>query len=180
MTVFAQSVQLPSVSIDPLVKLVQIGEFGSAVAMLLLGFYLSWQASSAPMAEIPARKAVARQFMLVALAFFIVCVVVEITKLIIPEHHPKISAMITVPPLNESNYDEYGKIDIVGMDSTDQKPVIRHGSVLPQYFSIHDNSSFVIDLNGLVKKLSQDRQTSQVATKDLFPPADRVGAPGPK
>jgi hypothetical protein len=46
--------QLPALPTD-LFDLLKYDQFGAAVLMLVLGFYLYWRASNPPVAEIPAR-----------------------------------------------------------------------------------------------------------------------------
>jgi hypothetical protein len=137
-----------------------------------------WQASKAPLKDIPARKGVAKQFMFFAGAFFLLCCAVELVKLGIPDQHPIIDAMISVPPLEESDYEELGKIDILRVDSDKQD--IKHALSVPQYFSVHDKSEFVINLNPLVKKLGELKIMKQVVEQNLVSEAQNLGPGGPK
>jgi hypothetical protein len=161
---------------DLIINLVKIGEFGSAVAMLVLGFYLHWQASKAQLADIPARKGVAKQFMFFAVLFFIVCCVVELVKLAMPERHPGVTAVISVPPINDTNYEEYGKIDIVPLDPPDQKSQSPKHAGLPKYFTVHDSSQITIDVSGLTEKLKDTKR----ALDDNLTKGQVVGSDPPK
>jgi hypothetical protein len=164
------------ISPDLLLGLVKAGEFGSAVAMLILGFYLHRQASQAPLAEISARQGVAKQFMRYAALLFVLCCIVEVAKLLIPEPHPKVKAMIAVPPLNETNYEQYGKIEIVRLDSSDQKQDKQHASSFPSVFWIHDNSTITIDVSPLTTKLTDTKRvidSSVTKEKDVGPDAPK-------
>jgi len=158
------------ISGDVLVNLVKVGEFGSAVAMLLLGFYLHSQASNSPSPDISARKSVAKQFMAFAIIFFVVCCVVEIVKLRL-DPHPRVNAIIAVPPLNEETYEQYGKINIVRLDSMDQQLDTKHAGI-SQYVSLHDNSTITIDISSLTAKLKDTRRVidnSLTSTHDIGP-----------
>jgi hypothetical protein len=135
--------------LNALIDLVKLGEFGCAVAMLVLGFYLYWKAANSQLPDIPARKSVARQFMLFALILFLVCCAVELAKPLMPEPHPKVHAMITVPPLRDESYEKYGKINILSTGSPDQEPDAKHAKGSPQFFLVHENSVITIDLGGL-------------------------------
>lgn len=172
--------QIPGVPLDLLVDLAKIGEFGSAIAMLILGFYLHWQASKAPLSQIEPRKAVAKQFMVFAGAFFLVCCAVELAKLELPERHPTIHAGVEVPPLDASDYDEFGEIDIVRFDSDDQQKDTKQASSSPQYFSIHENSMIVVNLNSLVKKFNDMKTTKQVVENNLVTETKDLGPGDPK
>src|SRR5438270_615788 len=81
---------LPDFLSGGLVELLKLGQFGAAVAMLLLGFYLYWRALTKPVEEIPARKGVAQQFMTFAILFFILCSIGEIVKFLLPGSHPQV------------------------------------------------------------------------------------------
>src|SRR5439155_13009930 len=155
MAVVAQLPALPSDLFD----LLKYGQFGAAVIMLVLGFYLYWRAANAPAEEIQTRQLVGSQFMKVALLFFVLCSVAEMTKFLLPGAHPKVNAMISVPPLDEENFKEYGEVQIMMMDGQqqDKKQALDH----PQFFSFHDNATFTISLNRLTEKLDNVKRTKQ-------------------
>jgi hypothetical protein len=169
--------QLPAVPTD-LFDLLKYGQFGAAVLMLVLGFYLYWRASNAPVAEIPARQSVGRQFMLFAVGFFVLCSVAEMIKFLLPGAHPKVGAMISVPPLDEQNLKDYGDVQIIMVDGQqqDKKQALDH----PQFFSLHDNASITISLNRLVEKLNNVKRTKQVVENSLVAETNDLGPGKPK
>jgi len=144
--------------INSLIDLVKLGEFGCAVAMLVLGFYLYWKAVNSQSPDIPARKSVARQFMLFAIVFFLICCAVELAKPLVPEPHPQVHAMISIPPLRDDNYDRYGQIKIQSIDSMSQQVDAKHAQTSPQYFLVHENSVITIDLASLTAEFDDAKR----------------------
>lgn len=169
--------QLPALPKD-LFDLLKYGQFGAAVIMLVLGFYLYWRAANAPAAEISARQGVGRQFMGFAVLFFILCSVGEMIKFLLPGAHPKVGAMIMVPPLDEENFKEYGEVQILMVDGQqqDKKQALDH----PQFFLLHDNTSFTISLNRLIEKLNDVKRAKQVVENKLGAEASDFGPGKPK
>jgi hypothetical protein len=173
----AMVAQLPALPTD-LFDLLKYGQFGAAVLMLVLGFYLYWRASKAPVKEIRARQAVGRQFMIFAIVFFLLCSLAEMIKFLLPGAHPKVGAMIIVPPLDEENFKEYGEVQIMMMDGQQQekKQALNH----PQFFSFHDNATFTISLNRLTEKLDNVKRTKQVVETSLVKEASDLGPGKPR
>ena len=169
--------QLPALPSE-LFDLLKYGQFGAAVLMLVLGFYLYWRASNGPAAEIPARQNVGRQFMIFAIVFFVLCSFAEMLKFLLPGAHPKVGAMISVPPLDEQNFKDYGEVQIVMMDGQqqDKKQALDH----PQFFSLHDNASITISLNRLVEKLNDVKRTKQVVENSLAAETNDLGPGKPQ
>lgn len=159
-------------------ELLKYGQFGAAVLMLTLGFYLYWRASGAPVAEISARQNVGRQFMIFAVLFFVLCSAAETLHFLLPGAHPKVHAMISVPPLDEQNFKDYGEVEIVMMDGEQRDK--KQALVNPQFFLLHDNTSFTISLNRLVEKLKDVRTTKQVVENNLVKETKDLGPGGPK
>jgi hypothetical protein len=173
----AMVAQLPPLPTD-LFDLLKYGQFGAAVLMLVLGFYLYWRASNAPAREIQARRAVGSQFMIFAIVFFVLCSVAEMIKFLLPGAHPKVIAMISVPPLDEENFKEYGEVQIMMMDGQqqDKKQALNH----PQFFSFHDNATFTISLNRLTEKLDNVKRTKQVVETALVKETNDLGPGKPR
>ena len=173
--------QLPALPKD-FFDLLKYGEFGAAVLMLLLGFYLYYRAANTPVAaEVSTRQNVGRQFMVFALVFFTLCSLLQMAKFLLPGAHPQVSAMILVPPLDEEHFEEYGKVMIVISDGQVQseKPAFGHK---PQIVSLHDNTQFTISLSGLIEKLRQAKTATakQVVENDLGTQTNDFGAGKPK
>jgi hypothetical protein len=168
--------QLPVVPTDTLINLLKLGQFGAALAMLLLGFYLHWQASRAAPEEITLRRGVAYQFMCFSVCLFILCMIGEVANSVL-ERHEAITMSVIVPPLDESNYMEMGQIDIVKQhDGEPRDP--RHATAEAQLFTIHDGTIFTINLSKLISKLEEIKRAKQVVenvlpktTSDLGPGA---------
>ena len=173
----AKVAQLPTLPTD-LFDLLKYGQFGAAALMLVLGFYLYWRASNAPAKEIKARRAVGSQFMIFAMVFFVLCSVAEMVKFLLPGAHPKVGAMISVPPLDEENFKEYGEVQIMLVDGQqqDKKQALYH----PQFFSFHDNATFTISLNRLTEKLDNVKKTKQVVESALVKETSDLGPGKPK
>jgi hypothetical protein len=171
--------QLPALPKD-LFDLLKYGEFGAAVLMLVLGFYLYYRAANTPVAaEISTRQNVGRQFMVFALVFFSLCSLLDMVKFLLPPAHPQVSAMITVPPLDNQHVEEYGKVMIVISDGQVQSEKQALGDH-PQIFSLHDNTQFTISLSGLIEKLRQPKTAKQVVENDLGTQTNDFGPRQPK
>jgi hypothetical protein len=151
--------QTPSF-IDPskLVEFLKFGQFGAALAMLVLGFYLHWQASHSD-SLIEARQNVARQFMNYAIAFFILCALGEILSSVLPKPNRPVTVTVFVPPLDEKNSSEYGDIQIVRnyRAAKDRKPALGEG----QFFEIYDGTTFNISLQAIAEKLAEGKLKRQ-------------------
>jgi hypothetical protein len=164
---------LPTLPTDSLLNFLKYGQFGAAMAMLILGFYLSWAASNAPIDAIPAKKSVAYQFMVFAILFFILCSAGEIIKALLPELHPQVNVMITVPPMDDDNFKEYGEVEIVMLDGQQQDK--KRASDRPQLFTLHNGTAFTISLNRLVKKLTEVKTAKQVVENNLVAETPALG-----
>jgi len=162
-----------------LFDVLKYGQFGAAVLMLVLGFYLYYRAASAPAGQVERRQNVGREFMKFALVFFVLCSVLEMVKFLLPGAHPQVSAMIVVPPLDDKHYEQYGKVTIVVSDGQVQseKPALGDR---PQIFSLHDNTQFIISLTGLIEKLQETRRQKQVAENNLGTEINDFGPAKPK
>ena len=71
----------------------------------------------------------ALQFMKFAIVFFVLCSAAEMVKFLLPGAHPKVGAMISVPPLDEENFKEYGEVQIIWWmvnSRTKNRPWITH------------------------------------------------------
>jgi hypothetical protein len=154
--ILAETPSLP----DPtkLIDFLKYGQFGAALAMLILGFYLHWQASRSE-TQIEQRQNVARQFMNYAIAFFVMCALGEILNSVLPKLNRPVTATFFVPPLDEKNSSEYGDIQIVRNYRTakDRKPALSEG----QSFEVYDGTTFNISLQPMADKLAAGKEKRQ-------------------
>ena len=116
--------------------------------------------------------------MVFAMVFFVLCSVAEMVKFLLPGAHPKVGAMISVPPLDEQNFQDYGEVEIMLMDGQqqDRKRALDH----PQFFSFHDNATFTISLNRLTEKLDNVKRTKQVVESALVKETNDLGPGKPR
>lgn len=161
--------QLPALPINGLVDLLKLGQFGAALAMLVLGFYLHWQATRAAGAEVQERRKVAQQFMLFAVVLFVLCMVGEVANNVVGRQQ-QIGMSVFLPPLDESNYNEFGKIDIVKQHDGEPEEE-RHASTKAQLFKIHDGTIFTINLSALINKLEDVKRAKQAVENVVLPKA---------
>jgi len=162
----------PGPSLDPLLSMLKYGQFGAALAMLVLGFYLHWQASASAgrdKGQLESRKGVAKQFMLFALAFFAICSVGEIIK---GGTNSAAMAMIAVPPLDKADHKNFGDI-LITMDDGSANPETKPALSVAQTFHFRNNALFTIDLNGLRAQLFSTKKALetelQKTTIDIGP-----------
>lgn len=158
-------------------ELLKFGQFGAALAMLILGFYLHWQASHSG-ALIEQRKGVARQFMNYAIIFFVLCAVGEILSKVIPTTDRFVTATLMIPPIDESNSKEYGDIQIVRLCGSlkDKQHALGEGVS----FEVHDKTTFQISLQKLVDKLGEVKVAKQTLENTLAKQTPTLGTGGPQ
>jgi hypothetical protein len=111
--------------------------------------------------------------MFFAILFFILCSAGEIIKALLPELHPQVNVMITVPPMDDDNFKEYGEVEIVMLDG--QKQDRKRASDQPQPFTLHNGTAFTISLNRLVKKLTEVKTAKQVVENNLVAETPALG-----
>jgi hypothetical protein len=174
----AQIQKLVDLPTDSLIKLLEFGQFGAALAMLILGFYLHWAAVRGKSTQIEARKQVAKQFMIFAISFFLLCSVAEIVKTFLPASPAKVKAMIAVPPLDEKNYKDYGELvfDVLEGDRPSRRPA----TGVAQPFVLQDGASITISLNNLTRKLDEVTKDKQLLEKVTLTQGNQLGPGDPK
>lgn len=158
----------------------QYGQMGLALATLVVGALLFTTAIKQHNLS-HTTAAILKFFAKIMVALFVVSFLGEMATKVMDFYmklhppNPEVLVSIVMPPLNVSNYKDYGPIEIKTVEISGNTHPTPAPANEPQTFVVHNGAQFHIDLGNLTTLLSQARQQANLSHKETTTPDQTVG-----